>query len=423
METTGLHSDAIERTIAELGPALASDGLGDLFAHCLRNTLETTVALQTDGTTFVVTGDIPAMWLRDSTAQVWPYLTLCRADPLLRRVIQGLILRQARCIAVDPYANAFTRDPRGLFGFAEDIAEQRPGVWERKWETDSLLSHLRLLGGYAEATGDAAIYAAPDVARGIQVVLQTLQVEQQHTALSPYHYRRPLLTFPYHDTATAHPVAPTGLIWSAFRPSDDGCILNYHVPTQMMAVVELGRLGAAPVSAETQGIARRMAQEIDAAIHAHAVVQHPHAGEIWAYEVDGLGHYVAMDDANVPSLLSAPYLGYCAADDPLYQRTRQFILSPENPSYYEGRYLRGVGSPHTPARNVWPLGVTMQALTSGDQADALELLRMLRDTTDGTAYMHESIDGDDPHRYTRPWFAWANSLCAELMMRLFAPSL
>jgi meiotically up-regulated gene 157 (Mug157) protein len=153
------------------------------------------------------------------------------------------------------------------------------------------------------------------------------------------------------------------------------------------------------------------------------VVQHPHAGEIWAYEVDGLGHYVAMDDANIPSLLSAPYLGYCALDDPLYQRTRQFVLSPENPSYYEGRYLRGVGSPHTPARNVWPLGVAMQALTSGDRAEALGLLRMLRDTTDGTSYMHESIDGDDPHRYTRPWFAWANSLCAELIMHLFAPGL
>ena len=415
MNETGLTSAALEATISRLAPVLRDEGLDRLFANALRNTLATTVQLMDDGTTFVITGDIPALWLRDSTGQVTPYLRYCRDDALLRRVVHGLIVRQARCILADPYANAFRPDPEGRFNEPDDETEQRPGVFERKFELDSLCYPLRLLRLFCAATGDDSLYADPDVARAIAAILQTMQVEQDHTARSPYRFRRPFFEFPFHDTDRAHPVAPTGMVWTAFRPSDDGCAYNYLIPAQMFAVVELRHLAQAPVAAESQALASRLAAEIDAGIAQHGIVEHPQAGRIYAYEVDGLGHYNPMDDANVPSLLAAPYLGYCAPDDELYANTRGFVLSQGNPYYYHGRDAQGIGSPHTPVPYVWPIGLTMEGLTA-EHDRALELLRVLRDTDGGAGYLHESFDPDDPRRYTRPWFAWANSLFSEFLL-------
>jgi meiotically up-regulated gene 157 (Mug157) protein len=422
MRETGLRSALLEGVVAELEPLLRPVGLSELFSHALRNTLETTVTLEED-TAFAVTGDIPAMWLRDSTGQVLPYLRFCRTDPLLRQVVRGVVLRQARCILIDQYANAFAQDPTATFALRLDVAEQHPGVWERKWEVDAPCWVLRLLRCYAQATGDLSIYAEQDVRAALATILTTFEMEREHTTRSGYSFRRPLPGLLYHDSASSHPVGPTGMIWSAFRPSDDGCMYNYLIPSQMLAVVELGELARtfdaiyrAPRWVER---ARSLADTIAEGIERYGVVEHPMAGRIYAYEVDGLGHYNLMDDANLPSLLGIPEIGYRPADDPIYLNTRQFVLSQANPYYYEGHYAAGIGSAHTPAPYIWPTGLIVQALTSTDAEEVGQLLQTIKDTDGGTRYIHESFDPNDPRRHTRSWFAWGNALFAELVLRAY----
>lgn len=422
MRQTGLRSAAVESILAELDPVLRAEGLSELFANTLRNTLETTVTLDGD-TTFVITGDIPAMWLRDSTGQVLPYLRFCRGDALLRQIVRGLVLCQAQCILRDPYANAFSRDAEGRFALRIDIAEQHPGVWERKWEVDSLCWALRLLRLYVAATGDLTVYAEEQVRAALALVLSAFETEREHTTRSRYSFRRPLPGLLFHDTASSHAVGPTGMIWGAFRPSDDGSVYNYHIPAQMLAVVELTELAnafeAIYHAPRWAARAQALAESIDAGIQRYGLVDHQLAGRIYAYEVDGLGHYQLMDDANLPSLLGIPEIGYRPADDPIYLNTRRFVLSQANPYYYEGRFGSGIGSPHTPAPYVWPMALVVQALTTTNADEVRALLQMLRATDGGRACMHESFDPDDPTRHTRDWFAWGNSLFAELILRAY----
>ncbi|WP_295814020.1 glycoside hydrolase family 125 protein [uncultured Deinococcus sp.] len=388
------------------------------FARCLPNSLDTAMQPHPDGT-FVITGDIPAMWLRDAAAQVWPYLPLCTDDPALRDRVAGVIRVQARQLLTDPYANAFNATPSGA-GHAGDQPERDPLVWERKFELDSLCYPIRLAYGYWRHTGDAAPLHG-EFHRALRVVIDVMRVEQRHEDLSPYRFWRPG-TVPATDNmpgGRGAPVRPCGLIWSAFRPSDDACERNYHVPGNMMAAVELGHaaellrvLGDDALAVEADALAR----EVRAAIEAHAVVEHPEYGRIYAYETDGLGHHVLMDDANVPSLLAAPYLGYVPADDPTYVNTRRFVLGAANPYFARGRCAHGVGSPHTPAGYVWPIGLAMAGLTAATATERLAAVDMLVTTTAGTDLMHESFHPDDPAQFTRPWFGWANGLYAELVL-------
>lgn len=423
MRQTGLQSVALETVIAELDPMLRAEELSELFANALRCTLETTLTLDEDDTVFVISGDIPAMWLRDATCQVLPYLRFCQTDALLRQLVRGVIVRQARCILADPYANAFTHDPNGRFAQQLDEAEQRPGVWERKWEVDSLCWPLRLLRSYVTATGDLTVYAEPEVRAALGTILTTLEAERDHAIRSTYSFRRPLAGLLFHDTGASHGVAPTGMIWGAFRPSDDGCVYNYHIPSQMLAVVELMELARtfsdvyqAPRWAERT---LTLASTIDDGIQRCGVVEHGQAGQIYAYEVDGLGHYQIMDDACLPSLLGIPEIGYRPASDPIYQNTRRFVLSQGNPYFYQGPFAAGVGSPHTPAPYVWPLALIVQALTSTERDEVYALLHTLRVTDGGHAYIHESFDPGDPSRHTRNWFGWGNALFAELVLRAY----
>ena len=161
-----------------------------------------------------------------------------------------------------------------------------------------------------------------------------------------------------------------------------------------------------------------LAKEIQEGIREYGITEHPEFGRIYAYETDGFGNYNLMDDANSPSLLSMPYLGYCGREDPLYRNTRRFVLSDANPFYFKGNKAQGMGSPHTPEGYVWHIGIIMQALTSGSRQEILECLYMLAGTHAGTNYMHESFDPSAPEKYSRPWFAWANSLFAELLDKL-----
>jgi len=156
--------------------------------------------------------------------------------------------------------------------------------------------------------------------------------------------------------------------------------------------------------------------EIDAGIQKYAVVETAEFGKVYAYEVDGLGNHLFMDDANVPSLMSAPYLGYCDVADPIYQNTRKLLLSNANPYYHEGKAAKGIGSPHTPADSIWPIAMAMQGLTATDAAEKKELLGYLLASNAGTGFMHESFHKDDAKNFTRPWFAWANTICSEFFI-------
>jgi uncharacterized protein len=395
----------------------------ETFARCLPNTLDTTVKLLGDGTSFVFTGDIPAMWLRDSSAQVNPYLALAGHDADLRRLLSGLIRRQALCLEIDPYANAFNETPNGA-GHTDDDPRQNPWVWERKFELDSLCYPIRLAHAYWQATGDRA--ALDDsVHRMLYRVVRVMQTEQHHEERSSYRFTRPaahrvLETDTLVREGRGPPSAYTGMVWSGFRPSDDACTYSYLLPANMMAVVALAQTAslAREVFRDERlaGLAVGLRDEIETGIQRHGIVEHPRFGPIYAYEVDGLGHHLLMDDANVPSLLAIPYLGYRPAGDPIYQNTRRFILSDENPYYFAGSQARGVGSPHTPGRRVWPIALAVQGLTSSDASERRMLLEMLERTTAGTGVMHESFAVDDPSDFTRDWFAWANSLFAELVI-------
>ncbi|MDF3057625.1 MAG: hypothetical protein K0R17_1840 [Rariglobus sp.] len=418
-------SAAVESLIGSVSARIADPELAWLFANCLPNTLDTTVdhRIGADGRpdTYVITGDIDAMWLRDSAAQVWPCLPLARTDEALRRMLAGVVNRQARCILLDPYANAFYRDP--VLGYWQsDLTEMRPGVHERKWEIDSLAYFLRLSHAYWTATGDTSPFDATWQA-AVRAVFATIRTEQTVGAdpsRSPYTFERAAgQHLPSHACRVKSP--DCGLVRCSFRPSDDMVKLPFLVPANAMLAVALrdaSTLLAALHLDDLAAAAHTQSETITHALETHAVVSHPVHGEIWAYEVDGYGDALLMDDANAPSLLSLPYLGFCPPDDPRYRRTRAFVLSSDNPHHVTGRAATGVGSPHTGPGTIWPMALTLQALTSTDDTEILRCLAQLKSTHAGTGFMHESFDAGNPASFTRPWFAWANTLFGELIVTL-----
>lgn len=420
-------SPIIDAVIARVKSQIPDPVLAAMFERCFPNTLDTTVFPgNRDGhpDTFVITGDIDAMWLRDSSAQVHPYLPFAKQDPALAQLLQGVIRRQADNILIDPYANAFVRttsDPP-LPWAVHDHTEMKPGVGERKWEVDSLCYTIRLAHGYWRATGDSSPFDAKwrEAARAI---LRTFQQQQRLSSQGPYSFQRtttnPLDTVPL--SGYGNPSRPVGMIFSMFRPSDDCCTYPLFVPANLFAVRALQQLAelASTVSAnDIAGDSFALSRTVQAAIHQYGRAQHQQYGEIWAYEVDGYGNQLFMDDANAPGLLSLPYLGCCSVNDPIYRRTRQFVLSHSNPYFFQGTAASGNGSPHTGLGYIWPMGIILRALTSTDDGEIIQCLKWLRDTTAGTYFMHESFQENNPADFTRPWFAWANTLFGELILRL-----
>lgn len=389
-----------------------------VFAETFSNTFATTLKFQGDGSVFVITGDIPAMWLRDSAAQVRPYLQLARDDEQFAGLIAGVIRRQVKYVLIDPYANAFNEAASGRC-HNRDKTEMSAWIWERKYELDSLCAPLLLAHDLWKTTGQTDHFGETFL-KAARLIVATIAREQRHDT-SPYVFER--LEGPPSDTLTnagrGNPVANTGMSWSGFRPSDDACAWNYLIPSNMMAATALARLADLPLADDAlKRSAVKLAADIREGIEKHGKVRHPRFGMIYAYETDGLGNHNLMDDANVPSLLSMPYIGYCAKDDPAYLATRKFVLSDENPFCFRGRAASGIGSPHTPQDYIWPIALCMQALTSTSRDEKLSLLETILRSDAGTGLMHESFHKDDPGRFTRPWFAWANSLFSEMVMDL-----
>ena len=417
-------SEAVERTISEVSSKLTNPKLAWMFSNCFPNTIDTTVEFDEQaGDTFVITGDIHAMWLRDSGAQVWPYLRLAKEDEHLRKMLAGVLMRQLRCVAIDPYANAFNKGPTGS-KWESDMTEMTPWLHERKWEVDSPCYVLRLAYGYWKATGDTSVFGE-EWLQAVRTILKTFREQQRFDGLGPYSFMR--RTPRGKDTKSwggfGAPVKPCGLICSSFRPSDDATVLEFLVPSNFFAVSALrwaAEILAGPC--KEKKLAREctaLADQVADALKKYAVVEHPKYGKIYAYEVDGFGSSILMDDANVPSLLSLPYLGCVSADDPVWQNTRRFVLSTDNPCYFEGKALKGVGGPHIGLGWVWPMSIIMQAFTSSDDAEIRDCIRTLISVDAGTGFMHEGVWKDDPAKFTRSWFAWANTLFGELILDLY----
>lgn len=391
----------------------------NVFNSRFLDTLQNTVKINDDGTTFVLTGDIPAMWLRDSTAQLRPYLFLANESDEIKQLIKGLIERHFQMIHVDPYANAFNETANHA-GHQDDHTKMEPIIWERKYEIDSLCYAIQLSYLYYKTTGDTSHFNETFV-QGIDDILTVWETEQNHEN-SPYTFERD--TWREEDTLTHEgrgtPVAYTGMTWSGFRPSDDRCIYHYLVPSNMFAVVVLRYLeeiftDLLPDETRRQRVVK-LKDEIDRGIQEHAIVKNEKGQDVYAYEVDGLGNYSIMDDANIPSLLSAPYLGYCSEDDPVYQNTRATILSSENPYFYSGTEASGIGSSHTPEDYIWHMAIAMEGLTSSDPVKQKAVLDTLVKTDGGTGVLHEGFHKDDSTQYTREWFSWPNMLFVELML-------
>lgn len=396
--------------------------LAKLFENCFPNTLATTTKLMDDGTTFVFTGDIPAMWLRDSAEQVMPYIQFAKDDPIVRRIIGGLVRRHMFYIGLDPYANAFNETENGWHWDANDQTDMSDWVWERKYELDSMCFSVRLAYLYWKETGQSDVFDAR-TKEAFRSILRVWKAEQRHFEQSPYRFMRE--NCPDIDTlrndGLGMPVNYTGMTWSGFRPSDDACDYHYNIPSNMFAVVALRQmrelLETVYRDRELAEQARKLEKEIDHGIRMYGTYSHPKYGSIYAFETDGYGNHCLMDDAGTPSLLSIPYIGYVTADDPVYQNTRRFVLSPDNPFYFEGKTAKGVGSPHTPPGYVWHLALTMQGLTSIDPQEMRELIDVLEATDAGTGYMHEGFLADDPNVFTRDWFAWSNSQFSLFVLR------
>ena len=419
-------SEAVEKTVAETAALLENPKLRQMFINCFPNTLDTTVHYEEaeDGTpdTYVWTGDIPAMWLRDSGAQVWPYVPLASQDAHLAKMIKGTILRQFKCIITDPYANAFNTAPVGPAN-KTDVPEAGPYVFERKWEIDSHCYPVRLAYAYWKETGDTSVFGDPWL-RAIRLTLDTFREQQRFQGHGSYTFLR--TTDRQLDTkcvvGRGNPVRPCGLIASAFRPSDDATTFEFLVPSNFMAVASLRK--AARILAEVNGNKAladeclALALQVEEALKANAIVQHPKYGPVYAYEVDGFGNAFLMDDANVPSLLSLAYLDPAMAHDPVWQNTRRLVWSTDNPYFFRGKAGEGIGGPHIGTENIWPMSIMMLAFTSADNDEILRCLRMLLDTDAGTGFIHESFHKDDASNFTREWFAWQNSLFGELILKL-----
>ena len=425
-EVRNFISEAVEHKIAEVKKNIKDKEIAWLFENCYPNTLDTTVkyrVINGKPDTFVITGDINAMWLRDSSAQVWPYLQLIQEDKKLQQLIAGVINRQTKCILIDPYANAFNFGPTGS-EWDKDLTDMKPELHERKWEVDSLCYPIRLAYGYWKRTGDTLCFD-DDWLKAMKLVVKTFKEQQRKENNGPYKFNRITSWQPDNPPGGGYgnPIKPVGMICSTFRPSDDATIFLFLIPSNYFAATSLKQLSEMILKIKNdENFAKdcsTLANEVENAIKKYAFSNHLNFEKIIAYEADGFGNQLFMDDANAPSLLSLPYLGCISNHDIIYLNTRRFLLSDSNPYFFKGKAGEGIGSPHTGMEKIWPISIIMRALTSNNDDEIKLCLGILKESNAGTGFMHESFDKDNPADFSRKWFAWANTLFGELILKLY----
>jgi hypothetical protein len=418
-------SKAVEATIRQTKRKIKDPKLAWMFENCFPNTLDTTVEYSLKNgkpDTFVITGDIHAMWLRDSTAQVWPYLPLVNKDKPLKDLIAGLINRQTQCVLIDPYANAFNKEPEEG-EWMSDMTDMKPELHERKWEIDSLCYTVRLAYNYWKVSGDTSVFDK-NWQKAAHLIYKTFREQQRKDGLGPYTFQRK--TTRQLDTLSnngyGRPLKPVGLINSSFRPSDDATTYGFLIPSNLFAVVSLNQM--AEISEQITGDRSfgekcgELAKEVDEAVKEYGIVNHPKYGDVYAFEVDGFGNTTFMDDANIPSLIALPYLESVKRNDPVYENTRKFVWSEDNPYFFKGKAAEGIGGPHIGYDMIWPMSIIMKAMTSTDDKEIQWCIKTLRDTDADTGFMHETFHKDDPSNFTRSWFAWVNTLFGELILKV-----
>jgi len=407
----------ITKSLQILEP-LVSKSRFNLANGAIERLFSNTLTRSSDGSIFVITGDIPAMWLRDSTWQVRPLLASAQ-DPEVAKLIADVSRRQIEFVLIDPYANAFNPAPDGNC-WRKDFPDQSPWVFERKFELDSLAAVLDLAIRLYLETGHQSHFTER-FSEAATVILDLLEREQDHDWRSYRFIRKDVREFDYlsHD-GYGSPLARTGMVWSGFRPSDDACKYGYLIPANAHMASVLKQLADLPSEVfadnSSKNRARKISDEISAGINEFGLVE-MEGKKVFAYECDGLGNYLLQDDANIPSLLSLPYLGVCSNTDSNYLNTREFILSSKNQYFYSGKVLTGLGSQHTPENQVWPLGIAMQGITSNSAVEIEMCLEMLEKSHAGTHQMHESVGIDDPNIFTREWFSWADMTFYHLLLK------
>ncbi|KAF7721256.1 hypothetical protein EC973_005001 [Apophysomyces ossiformis] len=472
-------SPAVDDFLSRVTQNMRDKDLAMLLNNCLPNTLDTTIEwfkAGKDPRTFLITGDIPAMWIRDSTNQILPYMIFAHNDTQIQELILGVILVQSTFLYYDPYANAFLKPWYAPSGSTQRGAQDRvipqydPAyVWEsklkyehgnNKYELDSLAHFFQLANEYMEATGDyERVVTAEDWLKAVPRVFQVIHDQMKGTweeeeEIDLYKLRRPM----HQPGAVPEPVSlehgyrfkrttdrPTetlgangrggvsrwcGLVRSAFRPSDDATSFPYLIPANAQLSVQLEKLAvllerasqsmitAPPQLADFAAEAKLLGNTIRKAIYDHAIVTHPVFGRIFAFEVDGYGSSLLMDDANTPSLLSLPVLGFVDVQDEIYLNTRAFVLSNWNPWYFEGNFGNGIGGPHTGKDMIWPMSLLMQIQTSTSEEEIKANLNVLKRLARKSGLMCESFHKDNPSRFTRAWFSWANGLAGRTILHI-----
>lgn len=457
-------SEAVESTIKDVFDQMKDLDLAFLFQNTMPNTFDTTVRWHVDGInthaprsklfrdqdkwqgaqSFIVTGDINAEWLRDSTNQLAQYQSLAKSAPEISNLILGAINTQAEFVIESPYCNAFQPpSPSRLnpvHSGQDDYvhpAYEPTYVFECKYELDSLANFLSLSNQFHASTGSTA-FLTKRWYTALDTLLAVLDAQSESTFdPTTNKYRRNEYTFRRHAWSgtetlnlegTGNPLANgTGLIRSAFRPSDDATIFGFFVPANAMMSVELGRTAAILTSiasgdSRTKALAHNLltrSASIKQGIYDHCIVSHKTHGDVFAFEIDGYGSHLLMDDANIPSLLALPLLGFLDAADPVYRNTRAMLLSaPGNPYYLSGAAFRGIGGPHIGLRNAWPMSLLVQAMTSDDDAEILACLDAVKNVS-LMGLVNESVDVQmGAKSITRSWFAWANSVFAQTILKL-----
>lgn len=425
IEKRNFTSIAVENKINDISSNLSNKELSWIFQNCFPNTLDTTVQFELINEipdTFVITGDINAMWLRDSSAQVWPYIKLAKNDQKLLQLLAGVVNRQVKCILIDPYANAFNKNQEGSY-WEKDLTDMKKELHERKWEIDSLCYPIRLTYNIWEETGYTKFFTK-DWLDAAKIIYNTFKTQQRFDGNGPYKFERK--TAKATDTLAlggiGYPVSPNGLIYSAFRPSDDACVYHFLIPSNLFASKSLEQISeiAEKIYGDKEFSKQSLAlsKQVEKAVYENAVFNHPNFGDILAYEIDGFGNKLFMDDANVPSLLALPYLGLIDKNNNLYKNTRNFVLSKNNPFFFKSNNFEGIGGPHVAMDYIWPMSIIMRAFTSDNETEIKKCLKMLLNSHANTGFMHESFHKDDPKIFTRKWFAWANTLFGELIIKL-----
>ncbi|KAK4553754.1 hypothetical protein LTR86_009252 [Recurvomyces mirabilis] len=443
------NSTIVESAVTNISNLITDPDLKRLFVNSYPNTLDT--AIKWKGTangsdeelTFVITGDINAMWLRDSANQMQSYLPLLTASDAynsLASLYRGVINLQARYLLIDPYCNSFQPpiesgvSPSPNPSASDDTVRPNytnTSIFECKYELDSLAAFLEVSSNYYNATQDATFFKKYQWVDAVETILEvaTNMTVPTYTAdgnVSVLSYSFTRLTNRASETTENGGLGNpfnngTGLIRSFFRPSDDATIFQGFIPANMMFSRYLASASLIAAAIGENDLAQRMscmASGLRDAITASGIVTTRSGGQIYAYEVDGYMGQNIMDDANIPSLLAAPFFGYLDVNDTVYQNTRQLILSAQNPYFMRGPDISAIGGAHDGPGYAWPMAAIVRILTSDDDAEITQQLQEIVSTTDGLGLIHESINTYNISDWTRQWFSWANGLFGQMVLDL-----